>query len=136
MSMFCSGHELLTVRDAIRWIESQTTVKPSVETIHRWMRRGVRGRMLPSRQIGGVWYVSHDDLAAFIEAGDKRQTSGPVHDSSLALRAARRSSSVTPATPRSGIGVVELSVSRLGVSSADRSRHVVAIAGDLREVAR
>ena len=29
----------------------------------------------------------------------------PVHDSSLALRAARRSSSVTPATPRSGIGV-------------------------------
>lgn len=78
MSMFCSGRELLTVRDAARWIESQTTVKPSVETIHRWMRRGVRGRMLPSRQIGGVWYVSHDDLAAFIEAGDKRQTSGPA----------------------------------------------------------
>jgi hypothetical protein len=74
MSMFCSGRELLTVRDAARWIESQTTVKPSVETIHRWMRKGVRGRMLPSRQIGGVWYVAHDDLAAFIEAGDKRRT--------------------------------------------------------------
>lgn len=86
MSMFCSGHELLTVRDAIRWIESQTTVKPSVETIHRWMRKGVRGRMLPSRQIGGVWYVPRDDLAAFIEAGDKRATkcpakaSGPIPD--------------------------------------------------------
>jgi len=86
MSMFCSSPELLTVRDAAQWIESQTTVKPCIETIHRWMRKGVRGRMLPSRQIGGVWYVSRDDLAAFIEAGDKRQArcpaeaSGPIPD--------------------------------------------------------
>ncbi len=72
MSMFASCDEVLTVRDAVRWIRSQTGVTPTVETIHRWMRKGVRGRVLPSRRVGGVWYVSPADLATFIDAGDRR----------------------------------------------------------------
>jgi hypothetical protein len=75
--MFSSCRELLTVRDAVRWIRNQTGVTPSIETIHRWMRKGVRGRVLPSRRIGGVWYISPDDLATFIDSGSRAGATTP-----------------------------------------------------------
>lgn len=75
MTMFASSRELLTVRDAARWIKDQTGVGPSIETIHRWMRKGVRGRILSARRIGGIWYVSPGDLSSFIFAHSGR---GPV----------------------------------------------------------
>jgi hypothetical protein len=92
MSMFASCDEALTVRDAVRWIRSQTGVTPTVETIHRWMRKGVRGRVLPSWRVGGVWYVSPADLATFIEAGDRRAARAPAPASST-----RQSARSTPA---------------------------------------
>lgn len=59
----------MTVRDAVRWIRDRTGKKPSVETIHRWMKKGVRGKILPALRLGGVWYVETEDLVAFIESG-------------------------------------------------------------------
>lgn len=86
MTMFASCRELLTVRDSARWIRDQTGIAPSVETIHRWMRKGVRGRVLQSRRIGGVWYISPDDLASFLKYGNKREPA--AHSPELPVRAA------------------------------------------------
>jgi hypothetical protein len=88
MATLSSCHEALTVRDCVRWIRDQTGVTPSVETIHRWMRKGVRGRVLPSWRVGGVWYVSPADLATFLEAGDRRG-SGATAPASSARQAVR-----------------------------------------------
>ena len=90
MTMFGSCPELLTVRDAARWIADQTGIRPSVKTIHRWMLKGARGRILRSQRIGGLWYISPSDLASFVKGDGTRApvaqgAHGPVH------QAARRS---------------------------------------------
>ena len=41
---------------------------PHVSTLHRWMRRGVRGVRLDAYRIGGRWYTTREALERFVSA--------------------------------------------------------------------
>jgi hypothetical protein len=42
--------------------------KPHIATIHRWVHRGVSGRRLRARRVGGRWIVSRVALEDFLNA--------------------------------------------------------------------
>ena len=43
--------------------------RPSICTIQRWLRRGVRGRILASSLCGGRRFVHREHLAQFLSLG-------------------------------------------------------------------
>ena len=47
--------------------------KVHYSTVYRWATKGVRGRVLPSRLVGGIRYTTVAELNQFLEAS--RQTS-------------------------------------------------------------
>jgi hypothetical protein len=59
----------VSLPEAAAWIARTTGgPRPHTATLTRWINRGVRGRRLPAvRAGGGRFFVSLDDLAAFIE---------------------------------------------------------------------
>lgn len=66
-------------------------IRPNVSTVHRWVKRGVRGVRLATVRIGGRIYVSRADLDAFhaaIAAGWSRAVA-PTSPSDRAVAAGR-----------------------------------------------
>ena len=58
---------LMTLADAVTWIERRFGVRPKEATLDNWRRFGVRGKKLPYTRIGHRIYVRPEDLEPFIE---------------------------------------------------------------------
>lgn len=67
----------LSIREVVIWLRDHKGVRPAVATIHRWINQGVRGTFLPSQRVGGMAYVTLDDLEAFLAACDQRRPLPP-----------------------------------------------------------
>ncbi|TWU21749.1 hypothetical protein Pla52o_39360 [Novipirellula galeiformis] len=48
----------------------------STMTYRRWIKDGVRGRVLPSRLVAGSRYILDSDLATFLQVDDARVPKG------------------------------------------------------------
>jgi len=56
----------MSIPEAARYIGTLSGRKPTVSTIHRWIQKGVRGRKLPSRRLGGLHLICRSDIDAFM----------------------------------------------------------------------
>jgi len=71
-----SSHDserILTIREATEWLRDRTGVSRGISTIHKWASQGVRGSILSSQKIGGVTYVTPQDLELFLESCNARR---------------------------------------------------------------
>jgi hypothetical protein len=66
---FCN----LSLTEAAAYIASLTGRRPPTATLHRWVRKGVRGARLEAHRIGGRWYTSRDAVDDFLKATDQRE---------------------------------------------------------------
>lgn len=77
-NMAYSADQPLRIRDAIRYVESRSGKRLSVQTMYRWMTKGLRGRRLAFSYIGGTRYVSPKMLEDFFDAVTTAAVDGQV----------------------------------------------------------
>ena len=58
--------KLLTISEAVAFLDRKFGIRPHRCTIIRWRSRGASGAILPSTKIGGRSYTSEKDLLAFV----------------------------------------------------------------------
>lgn len=69
--MFLEHEELISLHAAARLVPSSRTPGTSgihVATIHRWSRKGIKGKRLETVLVGGVRYTSAAALARFVRS--------------------------------------------------------------------
>lgn len=61
-------NDYLSLGEVCKYVSRLTGRKPHIATIHRWVNRGVRGRTLQARRVGGRWIVTRVALEDFLNA--------------------------------------------------------------------
>ena len=58
---------VLTMGQAAAFVADTTGVKPHVNTIMRWVLRGVGGQRLPASRVGRLWVTRQENVVDFLE---------------------------------------------------------------------
>ena len=77
--------------------------QPHLATLHRWAQRGVRGRKLQVRCVGGSLCTTREWVLAFIQRQDLAGTHDPPH-SELSSRRRQAIARAEKELSRNGIG--------------------------------
>lgn len=76
--MAYSADQPLQIRDAIRYVESRSGKRLAVQSMYRWMTKGLRGCRLSFIYIGGTRYVTPKMLEDFFDAVTTAAVDGQV----------------------------------------------------------
>jgi hypothetical protein len=81
------GHQLISLADVARSFRKENGRNTRLETVHRWWKKGVRGRKLQVIQVGGRYYttaswlqdfgVIHNPPSAELETGNSLREARP-----------------------------------------------------------
>ena len=58
--------QVLTLAKAATFVAQTTGLKPHINTITRWVLRGVRGHRLPAMRVGRAWVTRKSDVLEFL----------------------------------------------------------------------
>lgn len=78
--------KLASFKDLITQIESYLGYRLHISTLHRWRTRGLRGKKLNARRLGGRWFSTLDDVMDFLDR-DQPQQPAPIYVSSRSIAA-------------------------------------------------
>ena len=87
MNLEITNPDVLTMGQAAAFIADTTGVKPHVNTLARWVQRGVGGERLPATRVGRLWVTRRQNVIEFLARCNS--TRGRTADSSDAIRKAR-----------------------------------------------
>lgn len=59
--------DLIPLREAPNHLPLRRGKQIHFSTVYRWATRGARGRILPTRMVGGVLYTTLSELSQFVE---------------------------------------------------------------------
>ena len=91
MNLEIVNPDVLTMGQAAEFVANTTGVKPHVNTMMRWVIRGVGGQRLPATRVGRLWVTRRQNIVEFLEQCNA--THGRTADSSEVIRKARAAES-------------------------------------------